>query len=225
MRRALLLGMMVPLLAGGGATEANRRYRAGEHRAAAEAYAKLVQAGDTSTATRYNLGTALLRTRQWDEARPHLEAALAAARGELQQRAAYNGGNADLEPVFLKQVTEPEAHEERLRRAIGRYHQALLARPGDLDAKWNLELALRLLAPPPPQGGGGGGESDQGGGGDQDQPQPSPQAAESPRQQPVPNLSQQEAERILTGAERSEREAQRQTLDRNRGERQGVRDW
>jgi Ca-activated chloride channel family protein len=226
MRRALLLALALPLLAGGGPSEANRPYRAGDHAGAAAAYSRLYQAGDSSAALRYNLGTALLRGGQWDEARGHLEAAFAVdSPPALRQRAWYNAGNSDLEPVFRKQVSEPQAREERLRRAIERYKLALLARPGDADAKWNLELAQRLLNPTPPQGGGGGGAGNEGGGGDQGQPQPTPQPAPSPRQQPVPNVSQQEAERILTGAERSEQEAQRQMLSRNRGERQAVRDW
>lgn len=227
MRRLLLLAAL-PLL-GGGMVEGNRLYRSGQFRRAAEAYQRRAAAGDTSAAARYNLGTALLRLQKWDEARPLLESAAGVRREpELRQRAHYNAGNADLEPVFRKKVTEPEKRRERLTRAIAHYKEALLARPGDADAKWNLELAQRLLDREPPQRGGGGGADQQnqgGGGGGQQPPQPAPQPAPSPQPAPTPELSQREAERILTGAARAEADAQREVLSRVRGQRKTVRDW
>lgn len=227
MRRVLLLAAL-PFL-GGGMVEGNRLYRSGQFRRAAEAYQRRVAAGDTSAAARYNLGTALLRLQKWDEARPMLESAAGVRRAPgLRQRALYNAGNADLEPVFRRKVTEPDARRERLQRAIAHYKDALLARPGDGDAKWNLELAQRLLDREPPRSGGGGGAdepSQGGGGGGQQTPQPAPQPAPSPQQAPAPELSQREAERILTGASRAEANAQREVLSRIRGQRKTVRDW
>lgn len=228
MRRALLLAITLPLL-GGGIAEGNRLYRAGQFRRAAEAYARRYAEGDSSAALRYNLGTALLRLRRWDEARPHLEAAVEVQKPpELRQRALYNAGNADLEPVFLRRVTDEERRRELLLRAIGRYKDALLLRPNDADAKWNLELALRLLRRDPPSGGGGGGQDQNqagGGGGDDAPQQPAPQPSPAPNPAPAPELTQEQAERILTGASRAEQNAQRQVLSRNRGERNAVRDW
>jgi len=227
MRRLLLLAAL-PLL-GGGMVEGNRLYRAGQFRRAAEAYQRRAAAGDTSAAERYNLGTALLRLRRWDEARPLLESAAGVRRvAELRQRALYNAGNADLEPVFLRKATKPDERRERLTRAIAHYKDALLARPGDADAKWNLELAERLLDHEPPKSGGGGGADKQnqgGGGGGQQPPQPAPQPAPSPQPAPAPELSEREAERILTGAARAEADAQREVLSRVRGQRKTVRDW
>jgi len=227
MRRLLLLAAL-PLL-GGGIVEGNRLYRAGQFRRAAEVYQRRAAAGDTSAEVRYDLGTALLRLQKWDEARPLLESAAEVRRvPALRQRALYNAGNADLEPVFRRKVTEADARRERLQRAIAHYKDALLARPGDGDAKWNLELAQRLLDREPPRSGGGGGadeESQGGGGGGPQTPQPAPQPAPSPQQAPAPELSQREAERILTGASKAEAEAQREVLSRVRGQRKTVRDW
>ncbi|HET7230018.1 MAG TPA: tetratricopeptide repeat protein [Longimicrobium sp.] len=226
MRRALLLMAVLPVL-GGGITEGNRLYRGGQFRRAAEVYARRHAQGDSSVALRYNLGTALLRLQRWDEARPHLEAAIEAQKApELRQRALYNAGNADLEPVFRRKVTDETRRTEMLRRAIGRYKDALLARPNDADAKWNLELALRLLRHDPPSGGGGGGDQqNQGGGGGGNAQNPAPSPSPSPNPAPAPELSQQQAERILTGASNAEKEAQRQVLSRNRSASNAVRDW
>jgi tetratricopeptide (TPR) repeat protein len=227
MRRLLLLAAL-PFL-GGGMVEGNRLYRAGQFRRAAEAYQRRAAAGDTSAVVRYDLGTALLRLRKWDEARPLLEGAAGSRRiPELRQRALYNAGNTDLEPVFLRKATKPNERRERLTRAIAHYKDALLARPGDADAKWNLELAERLLDHEPPRSGGGGGAEQQnqgGGGGGQQPPQPAPQPAPSPQPAPAPELSEREAERILTGAARAEADAQREVLSRVRGQRKTVRDW
>lgn len=229
MRRALLLLAVLPVL-GGGVAEGNRLYRAAQFRRAAEVYARRYAQGDSSAALRYNLGSALLRLQRWDEARPHLEAAIEARKTpELRQRALYNAANADLEPVVRRKVTDDAQRTERLRRAISRYKDALLARPGDADAKWNLELALRLLRPPPPSGGGGGGGQDQqqggGQGGDEQPRNPASNPSPAPNPAPAPELTQEEAERILTGASRAEADAQRQVLSRNRSPRNAVRDW
>ena len=228
MRRAILLLAALPVL-GGGIAEGSRLYREGEFRRAAAVYQRQLAAGDTSLALRYDLGTALLRLGRHDEARGHLEAAFEARRVPgLRQRALYNAANTDLEPVFLKRVVDPDERRQHLQRAIARYKDALLARPSDADAKWNLELALRLLAQQQPQGGGGGGDQQQqggGGGGPQpQQPQPQPSPAPAPPA-PAPELTERQAEQILTGASKAEADAQRSVLDRNRSQPRTARDW
>lgn len=231
MMKLLSILLLVPILGGGMAT-ANRLYRAGEHRRAAALYAGRIAEGDSSAAARYNLGTALLRLGRHDDARPYLEAAAAAKRGigrELKERAHYNAGNADLEPVFAARVPEDQ-REPRLKRAAAHYRNALLQDPSDADAKWNLELAMRLLQRERGGGGGGGDEDENpsGGGGEGDDPQqadPQPQPAPGAQGSGAPRLSREAAERLLSRAGEDERQVQREVLERNRGGREGVRDW
>ena len=227
--------LLLPLL-GGGLAEANRAYRTGDPKRAADVYAERLARGDSSATVRYNLGTALLRLGRHDEARAQLEAA-ADARGEvpaaLRVRAHYNAGNADLEPVFAKRVPDDQ-RSQRLRRAIARYRRALLADSRDFDAKWNLELAQRLLDREQPKSSGGGGSDDpqQGGGGGEGDDRPSP-AGPQPQPSPAsqgggsPQITPQQAERILSRAERQERDLQRRSLERNRGRvvEHTERDW
>ncbi len=202
------------------------QYRRGAVRPAAEAYAHAVEGGDTSAVARYNLGTALLRLRAFDEARPHLEAATAAHPLPAQ----YNLGNTHLEPAFAD-TGRSEARRTRLQQAIARYKRALLAAPADRDAKWNLELAQRLLTEAEQSGGGGGGAGEDEGGGDGDDtptPQPAPGPPTTERSSAGtgnPDLSRGEAERLLSAAERDERQLQRRKLRQGQPSERPARDW
>jgi Ca-activated chloride channel homolog len=228
-RPIAILGLAL-LIGGGALAEGDRAYRRGDFRRAAEAYGRALAAGDSSATVRYNLGTTLLRLNRHDEARPHLEAAARLrARAGLPVRAEYNAGGADLAPVAANRVPK-EQRRERLLRAISRYRRALMLDPADADAKWNLELAQRLLRAES-AGGGGGDDEDkneepQGGGGQGPQspanPQPRPgQASEGPGQP----MTRERAERILAGAEAREQDIQRQQLKRDQTKLHGIRDW
>jgi tetratricopeptide (TPR) repeat protein len=225
MRRIAMLGMA--LLVGGGAlAEGNRAFHGGDYRRAAEAYGRALAAGDSSAVVRYNLGTALLRLGRHDEARAHLEAAARLrGRSDLSRRAEYNAGNADLTPVATGSVPS-EARRERLQRAIARYRRALLLDGGDADAKWNLELAQRLLRE---EGGGGGADDDDrpSSGGGEGPPSPAaPQPSPGPTAEGAGRpMTREQAERILAGAERREQEVQRQQLKQEQARARGVRDW
>jgi Ca-activated chloride channel homolog len=156
----------------------------------------------------YNLGTVLVLAERYDDAHPHLEAARVGD-STLVAAASYNLGATDLEPAFAD--TALPDRDERLRRAIEAYKQALLAAPSDQDAKWNLELARRLLEreSPPASGGGGGGSGSQGqpmeGSGE---PTPTPAAGGGPQ----PEVSETEAENLLRAARERELEMQRELL-------------
>jgi Ca-activated chloride channel homolog len=227
--RWMMIAGAAALIGGGVLADAERAYRRGDYQAAAQGYARAMADGDSSATVRYNLGTALLRLGRHDEARPHLEAA-ARARASADTRflAEYNAGNTDLQPVAAGKVPQ-EQRRERLTRAIRHYRGALLCNPNDADAKWNLELAMRLLRE---QAGGGGGDDEQenespSGGGGQNPPSPA-----TPQPQPATGgegagrpMTPEQAERILAGAEAREQRIQRQQLKQDQTRIHGVRDW
>ena len=67
-------------------------------------------------------------------------------------------------------MADSAARDSRLADAERAYREALLLRPHDLGAKWNLELAVRRQhggssRSNPPSGGGGGAPQSGGGGG------------------------------------------------------------
>jgi len=115
---------------------------------------------------RYNAGTARLLAGDAKGAAPLLDEAAASARSaspELAATAAYNLGNARLAAGDAT-------------AAVQAYERALRLSPGNADAKWNLELALKqreeenLRAKSPQEGGkpdrGGSRETSQGKGSD-----------------------------------------------------------
>lgn len=88
----------------------------------------------------YNAAGPLSEQGELEAARASLEQALASADESLAQQAYYNLGN-----VYFNMAMYPEA--------ITAYQNALLRRPDDDAARYNLELALSRLptATPPPQ--------------------------------------------------------------------------
>jgi tetratricopeptide (TPR) repeat protein len=98
---------------------------------------------------RYNLGTSLVALDSLEAARPPLDEALRAPAPEVRWRAQFNLGLVALRRGL---AAPGDSGRAELDAALALYKRALLARPGDADAKWNYELALRRR-----QGGGGGG--------------------------------------------------------------------
>lgn len=190
-----------------------RAFQGGDFPAAAREYAALLGESPASARLRYNLGTSLLMLRRYEAAREHLQAASRAPGAPgARPHAYYNLGNADLFPAFAGSA-EAE-RRARLLRAIVAYKRALLLNPDDADAKWNLELARRLLdqtpqAPEPrpqPSGGGGGGNDRQNRGALDPRPQTGGAGGTSPE------MTRGQAERLLSSAEQREAGVQQDKL-------------
>ena len=183
------------------------RFAEGDIAGAIAAYRAMVTRGDTSAATRYNLGSALLGADTLPESRELLEAVRRSADGEVRMRARFNAGLGSLR--VGRAPNEPDA-EQALAAARAAYRAYLGDRADDLDAKWNYELALRHS---PPSGGGGGG------GGGNNAPQPQEQ-----RPQPQGGIDQRQAEALLNSAAREERDVQGRKQKQGRVPPRG-KDW
>jgi tetratricopeptide (TPR) repeat protein len=215
MRSIPLAALMLLLIPG---DDADRAFRAGDHDAAAGLYARALEQEPGSARLAYNRGTALLRAGRYDEAREAL-AAVADTAGGVLQRARYNAGNTDLEPAMQRGAAPSRP---ALERAVSAYRAALRLDPADADAKWNLELAQRLLdrLPDAPQGGGGGGGEGGGEGSPADAP-PRPGGTAGT----APDLSPAQAAELLQGAADREQAVQQQRLRRREAPPPRVRDW
>jgi tetratricopeptide (TPR) repeat protein len=164
--------------------------------------------GDTAW---FNLGTAALAVGDTALAARALERAGASLDPDLRFRALYSAG-----VLALRLATRDSANRERhLAEAREHYREALLLRPADQAAKWNLELAIHRSTR-----GGGGEAPKQGGsggsGGESAPPPPPPQAG----------LTRAQAEQVLNSIANEERQV-RQGLSHRRtpaGAR-GVKNW
>jgi tetratricopeptide (TPR) repeat protein len=202
-----------------GSRAGDAAYRAGDYERAAREYRSALVRESGSHLLHYNLGVTLLRLGRYEEARRHLEQSNTADDPSLRQSSHYNSGNGALYPAL--RAPAGAARDTQLRTAIGEYRRALLLDPSDADAKWNLELAERLLASPPAGGGGGGGG---GGRGDDDAPaRPDPTPAEGDG--PTPRMTPEEAERVLEAAVARDQELQLEKLRRAPASPPTGRDW
>ncbi|HUP90510.1 MAG TPA: VWA domain-containing protein [Longimicrobiales bacterium] len=216
----------------------NRYYRSGHYAEAVQAYEKAIAKGDNSAETRYNLGTAYLRLGKYEDAEKHLRLAMREMKPEVKPRAFYNLGNRYLESA-RKGGADQAANTQLLDAAVEAYKQSLRLQPKDMDAKWNLELALREKEKQnkspsggqsqqqpqnsddktkSPSAGGGSGNSSQG----QSSAGQGRNQGQNYEQRP---LSQEQADRILSAVEQDERQLTKQKLRKGQQQTPVTRDW
>lgn len=209
---------------GGPARRGLRQMKKGEDAAALHSFGEARAEQPVSAAVRYDQGLAFRKLGLADSSRVALENAMRLQGTAARSASAYNLGN---EALRKNQVDE----------AIERYKESLRADPRRVDAKKNLEEALRRLReakppPTPPTKGGSGskgpnGPGSGGGGGGKQPPgapssggeQPAPPSASGP----IPSRS--DAELWLDALEserRSERQREKQQAEPRR---ENVRDW
>lgn len=217
----------------------NRLFRAGKYEEAARVYQEVIAAGKAPAYVHYNLGTALLKLGRYSDAQQHLQMATRDTDGDaaLRQRASYNLGNRYLEAA-RKGDAAGEEKTQLLDAAVESYKQALRLDPNDMDAKWNLELALREQEKQnqSPQSGASNqrpqSQSDDkapasggGGGGSANQNQPSGQGNQRGQNYEQRPMSQEEADRVLSAVEQDERELTREKLKKGQRRTPVSRDW
>jgi Ca-activated chloride channel family protein len=183
-------------------------WRQGRFAEAAVAYLAQARRGVGGDTAWLNAGTALLAAGRDKEARDVLGRAARSLDSDVRFRAVYNLG------FLALQLAERDSanREDYLAEARVRYREALLLRPGDRGAKWNLELAA---TPPPPPGGG-----------------QAPQGSSAPRggegaAPPLPSLTRAQAEQLLESISAEERQTRQDLTHRAaqfRDPRRG-RDW
>ena len=122
-------------------------YASGDYAAALEAYESARDGVPTAAEPHYNIGNTLYRMGQFDGSINDYDESLKYATNDLRSRGFFNRGNAAFQMQQYLQAVEG-------------YKEVLRMNPDDLDAKHNLELALRQLPPeaqdpqdepPPPQ--------------------------------------------------------------------------
>ncbi len=122
----------------------NEFYAIGEYSAAAEQYAIAAAGLPDKPEIRFNQGAAFFKLHDNTKAVEHFALALGADDTKLQAQARYNIGNVRYEIALISMNTYQDAVTP-LKEAIGHYRDALSLDPGFEDARYNLELAHRLL--------------------------------------------------------------------------------
>ncbi len=243
MHRAAVL-VLVALLACGCVPEVVRQnergntyFAAGAYEEALDAYRRAQVDAPDRAEPYYNAGNAYNRLGRLDETLAQTQQALRSDDAALQARAWYNLGNAYFDA-------------QRWSEAIAAYREALRRQPDDMDAKHNLELALRELEQQrerqsDKQDGNQAEPSDKGQAGQGENRSPSGEPTASPSPQPPgggtgdeptpqPADSSQEAERMTPEQARSLLEAllgRAETLQgrfqqpHGAGENPPARDW
>lgn len=114
--------------------EGNEAFEAGNYMDALTAYVTAQRAAPAMAEPYYNAANALYRQDAYAEAIAQIESALSAeADATLTTHSYFNLGNSHYNSFDLQQ-------------AIAAYTEALRRDPADMDAKYNLELALQQLA-------------------------------------------------------------------------------
>jgi Ca-activated chloride channel family protein len=183
----------------------------GDSARASDAYLGEVNARNGDTAW-FNAGTAAMAARDFSTARSALARAATSLDPDIRFRALYNEGLLALRAAEMDTIHR-DAHLGEAERA---YREALLLRPLDGAAKWNLELAQRRRR----QGGGGQSRS---------QPQNQNQNQQQQSQIPPPTpqgMTEAQADEILRSIGQEELKTRRERMGRaRRAAEPGVKDW
>jgi len=176
---------------------------------------RAIDGGDRSPRTLYNYGTALLAADSADAAVAALTRVVDARDPDVRYRAWFNLGLAHLRRGL---AAAGDSGASELDAALDAYKRVLLGRPGDSDARWNYELALRKR-----KGGSGGGGA--GGGAEAAGQRPS-----NPPPQPSNTgpgaLGRRQADELLNSAAREERDVEGKVLRQNPPDLPpGDKDW
>lgn len=113
-------------------SKGNESYREGDFDRAANHYRSAEIDRPGSPVAAYNLGTALVTGKDYEQALPKLGEAASKLTGPDLAKAYYNIGNG----LF---------GAGKFEEAVGAYKKTLKINPNDRDAKYNLELALKML--------------------------------------------------------------------------------
>lgn len=224
MKHLLVLIVLISVLPGAAPNDprkANEAYERGDFEEAVQLYRQAIEQNPDDSRLYFNLGNALLKTGQQQEAMEAFSQSKIFAENALEQSAAdYNTG---------RMLIDQEEFDE----AVNYFREALKNNPDDPDAKHNYELALRRQQENQDQQQDQNSDQNQDENQDQDQqnqennqqqdqnqqqddqqennnqqsePQQNDQEQESSQQPRPQDISRQEAENILNALEQLERD-------------------
>ncbi len=205
---ALCLGvLLIPALAradvGGLMRAGNRQFGQKKHDEALATYQQAEVLEPDATAIHYNIGNTLHRLGRYQEAVSELELVMTDKNTGRRANAMYNIGNT----LYKAGQLDP---------AIQSYIAALVMKPGDKQAKENLEFCLKKKAEQQQQP-----DSSQQNQQQQNQQQQQQQQQQQPRPQ---QMDKDQAQRVVEAVENKEKEEQKEQ-QQSRPKRKVEKDW
>lgn len=202
----------------------NRHYRDHEYQEAEIHYRKALEKDSESVRANYNLGNSMYKQDQYEAAASRYDMLLKQSDDSIERaKYFYNLGNS-----FFK--------SRKYAESVTAFKNALLLRPGDMDAKHNLQMALRMLHKENQTGSqgqqnesdqenqdGGGSEQQQQQQGDEDQNMQdraqNEQYEDSDDRSELPEpqrgqISPEDAERLLQALENEEKDVLKKVQER-----------
>ena len=122
----------------------NELFKAGEYDAASQQYTSASAAFPEAAEIFYNQGNVLYKQRKFVQALAHYTSALQTVEGTFESRVKYNLGNVEYRRALIAMSTAQDAML-LLRSAITYYRDSLTIDPQQPNARYNLELAHRLM--------------------------------------------------------------------------------
>jgi tetratricopeptide (TPR) repeat protein len=208
----LLLSMAINLYADIGSImrKGNGQYRQEKFEDALKTYQEAQVLEPDNPDIRFNIGSALYKLNKFSEAMPEWQLSLVSKNKKTKAAATYNMGNASFKGGQL----EP---------TINFYKLSLGLNPNDLQAKQNLEFALKVKEEMKKQQKQDTSKQKQQQ--KQQQQQQKPQMQQQPKPQPQKGeMNKEESERILEALKNKEKEAQKQA-NRTKPKVNVEKDW
>src|SRR3989339_1530253 len=140
--RTLFIGILITVCnalcfagAGGSIRAGNKLYKQNDYEGALKHYRNAEIAAPSEPAVHFNLGDALYKSEQMEDAHSEFTKALASTDPKVRAKAYYNLGNA----AYRNQKND---------EAVEYYKKSLMLNPHDIDAKYNLEYLTMVKNQP-----------------------------------------------------------------------------
>lgn len=181
----------------------NAQMKKGNFQEAHDRYQEALVLEPDNPRIHYNLGRALHKQGKHQEAASEFQLAMLSKDRKLQSRTMYNIGNCAYRQGGLDQ-------------AVQAYTMSLLLNPNDLQAKQNLELALKMMER----------QKNQNDSTKQNQQQQQQQKQQQPKPQPQKGqMSREEADRVLQSLQNREKQDMKKQQERQRKQAKVEKDW
>ncbi len=115
----------------------NEFYQQGNFEASAEKYNEALEKKPESDVVNFDLGTALYKKGDYDQAIAHMQKALLTENKDLKQKTYYNLGNGLYKNGVAREEKDLNFAVDSLQKSLKQYEQALSFKADDQDAKFN----------------------------------------------------------------------------------------